>query len=81
MRFFSWVQAIIVGKSGIVGEVSTNNQFRVTDRDFITSHNNTVSSNTNLVGNRNYYSTARIKVDSGVTLTIEEESLLYITQP
>ena len=72
MRFFSWVQGVIVGLSGFVGEVSRNNQFRVTDRDFLTSHNNTVSTNTSLVADRNYYSTALLVIASGIDLQLSD---------
>jgi hypothetical protein len=78
MRFFSWVQAVIVGKSGYVGEVSTNNQFRVTDKDFLTSHNNTLLVNTTLDANKNYYSNGMMIINSGVTLTVPPTTLLQI---
>jgi hypothetical protein len=78
MRFFSWVQAVIVGKSGEVIESSSQNQLRVTDKDFLTSHRNTVLVNTNLDANKNYFSNGMMIINSGVTLTIPPTTLLEI---
>ena len=78
MRFFSWIQGVIVGLSGFIGEVSRNNQFRVTDRDLLTSHVNTIVVDTTLTEGRNYYSTTKLTIGAGATLTVED--LLIITQ-
>jgi hypothetical protein len=78
MRFFSWVQGVIVGKSGNVGEVSRDNQFRITDRDFFTSHVNTIEANTTLESKRNHYSTGQLFIDDGITLAVQNKGILFI---
>jgi hypothetical protein len=78
MKFFSWVQAVIVGKSGFVGEVSTNNQFRVTDKDFLTTHRNTLLVNTTLDANTNNYSDGMMIIPVGVTLTVPQTTFFQI---
>jgi hypothetical protein len=78
MGYFSWVQAVIVGKSGGVVESSSENQLRVTNKDFLTSHRNTVLVNTTLDANKNYFSNGMMIINSGVTLTIPPTTLLEI---
>ncbi len=78
MRFFSWVQGVIVGLSGFVGEVSTNNQFRVTDKDLFTSHSNTISANLTLGANRNHYSSGLVIIEDDVTVTIPDNTAWFI---
>ena len=65
--------------SGAVVHSHDDNRLKISQHDFLYSHNNTLSSNTTLTANRNYYSDGMLIVNSGTTLTVPLTTFLKIS--
>jgi hypothetical protein len=79
MKFFTWVQGVLIGKTGNVAEVTSDSRLDVVNRGLMYSHSNTQTANITLIANKNYYVDTRYIIDSGVTVTIPTTSTLKIT--
>lgn len=64
--------------SVIISPVTTDGQVPVVDKGFLYSYSNTISTNTALVSNKNYYADGGIVINDLVTLTIPNNTNLII---
>ena len=64
--------------NGAVVHSHDDNRLKISQNDFLYSHDNTVLTNTVLSVNKNYYSDSALIINSGITLTIPNTTFLKI---